>query len=388
MRLVAIPLAVLVAATVVGLILLWPGEDRASVGSLAPGEIAGATVNSVTGEGCRHLAGRGCQLARLTLTSGPEEGQESYVALPSTQFAPALQPGDQIRVSRNVVPGQPAPALDDRDMQPLAFVDFERGRALYALVGLFALLVIALARWQGVRSLIGLGVSLVIVVGWMVPSILSGHPPLASALVGGLAVMVATTALTHGVGLKSAAAILGAAATLVVIVGLGAVAVDIASITGLSSDEAEVLTSRGRSDISIQGLVLAGIVIGALGVLDDLTVSQSSTVLALRRASPTMRPRRLFREGMVVGRDHLGATVNTLVLAYAGASLPVLLVLAGQGTRFLDAVEFENVAAVIVATVVGSTGLLAAVPLTTGLAALLAARQPVRRAERVPAHVH
>jgi uncharacterized membrane protein len=374
LRLVAVPLAALVVATVAGLILLWPGEERASVGPLAPGQILGATVNEVTGEGCEQLAGRDCQLASLTLTSGPEEGRESYVALPSTQFAPALEPGDRIRVSRNVVPGQPAPALDDRGIQPLAFVDFERGQPLYALVVGFALLVVALAGWQGVRSLVGLGVSLVIVVGWMVPSILSGHSPLAAALVGGLAVMLATTALTHGVGLKSAAAILGAAATLVVIVGLGAVAVDVVRITGLSSDEAGVLGARGQGDISIQGLVLAGIVIGSLGVLDDLTVSQSSTVLALRRASPTMRARRLFREGMVVGRDHLGATVNTLVLAYAGASLPVLLVLAGQGTRFLDAVEFEQVAGVIVATVVGSIGLLAAVPLTTGLAAVLAAR--------------
>jgi uncharacterized membrane protein len=388
LRLVAVPLAALVVAIVVGLILLWPGEQRASVGPLAPGQILGATVDRVTGEGCAQLAGRDCQLASLTLTSGPEKGRESYVALPSTQFAPALEPGDRIRVSRNVVPGQPEPALDDREIQPLAFVDFERGQALYALIGGFALLVVALARWQGVRSLIGLGVSLVIVVGWMVPSILSGHSPLAAALVGGLAVMLATTALTHGVGLKSAAAILGAAATLVVIVGLGAVAVDLAQITGLSSDEAGVLGARGQGEISIQGLVLAGIVIGSLGVLDDLTVSQSSTVLALRRASPTMRARSLFREGMVVGRDHLGATVNTLVLAYAGASLPVLLVLAGQGTRFFDALEFERVAGVIVATVVGSTGLLAAVPLTTGLAAVLAAREPAGRLGREPAHVH
>jgi uncharacterized membrane protein len=388
LRLVAVPLAALVVATIAGLILLWPGEERASVGPLAPGQIVGATVVHVTGEGCEQLAGRDCQLASLTLTSGPDEGRESYVALPSTQFAPALEPGDRIRVSRNVVPGQPAPALDDREIQPLAFVDFERGQPLYVLVSVFALLVVALAGWQGVRSLIGLGVSLVIVVGWMVPSILSGHSPLAVALVGGLAVMLATTALTHGVGLKSAAAILGAAATLVVIVGLGAVAIDLARITGLSSDEAGILGVRGQGDISIQGLVLAGIVIGALGVLDDLTVSQSSTVLALRRAGPRMRARNLFREGMVVGRDHLGATVNTLVLAYAGASLPVLLVLAGQRTRFVDAIELEQVAGVIVATVVGSTGLLAAVPLTTGLAAVLAAREPVGRPARVPAHVH
>jgi uncharacterized membrane protein len=388
MRLVAVPLGLLVAATLAGLVLLWPGDERASVGPLAPGQIVGATVDSVTGSGCEHLAGRGCQLARLTITSGPEKGRQSYVALPSTDFAPALEPGDEIRVSRNVVPGQPAPALDDREVQPLAFVDFERGRPLYALVGVFALLVVALARWQGLRSLVGLGLSLVIVVGWMVPSILSGHSPVAAALVGWLAVMVATTALTHGVGLKSAAAILGAAATLVVIVGLGAVAVDAASITGLSSDEAGILGTRGQGDISIEGLVLAGIVIGALGVLDDLTVSQSSTVLALRRASPRMRAGALFREGMVVGRDHLGATVNTLVLAYAGASLPVLLVFAGQGTSFLDAVKFEQVAGVIVATVVGSTGLLAAVPLTTGLAAVLAARQPVAASERRLARAH
>jgi len=194
--------------------------------------------------------------------------------------------------------------------------------------------------------------------------------------------------LTHGLGLKTAAAMLGAAATVVLVVGLGAVAVDLANITGLSSDEAGVLGARAQSEISIQGLVLAGIVVGALGVLDDLTVSQASTVLALRRASPAMPAGRLFREAMVVGRDHLGATVNTLVLAYAGASLPVLLVLAGQGTRFLDAIEFEQVAGVIVATVVGSTGLLAAVPLTTGLAAVLAVRTQPSRTTRVRAHVH
>jgi uncharacterized membrane protein len=372
----------------VGLILLWPGEDRAGVGPIAPGQIVGATVDRVTGEGCEQFGGDGCQFASVTLTSGPEAGRASYLALPSTQFAPALKTGDRIRVARNASPDGSAPALDDRELQPLAFVDFERGRALAGLVFGFALLVVALAGWQGLRSLIGLGVGLLIVVGWMVPSILSGHAPLAVGLVGGLAVMLATTVLTHGFGLKSAAAMLGAAATVVLIVGLGAVAVDVAHITGLSSDEAGLLDARGRSEISIQGLVLAGIVIGALGVLDDLTVSQSSTVLALRRASPEMSAARLFREGMVVGRDHLGATVNTLVLAYAGSSLPVLLVLAGQGTRFLEAIEFEQVAGVIVATLVGSTGLLAAVPLTTGLAAVLASRTPADALAREPVHAH
>jgi uncharacterized membrane protein len=156
----------------------------------------------------------------------------------------------------------------------------------------------------------------------------------------------------------------------------------------MSSDEAGVIDARGQGQVSIQGLVLAGIVIASLGVLDDVTISQSSTVLALRRASPGMPAGQLFREAMVVGRDHLGATVNTLVLAYAGASLPVLLVLAGQGTGFLDAIEFEQVAGVVVATLVGSIGLLAAVPLTTALATLLAVRTPTARLARRRVHAH
>jgi uncharacterized membrane protein len=291
-------------------------------------------------------------------------------------------------VARNQGPDGQAPALDDAEQPPLSFVDFERGRSLTLLVIAFGVLVVALAGWQGLRSLVALGVSLVIVVGWMVPSILSGHSPPAAGIVGGLAVMLATSTLTHGLGLKSGAAMLGAAATVVLVVGLGAAAVDLAHITGLSSEEATVLDAGAQSEISIQGLVLAGIVIGALGVLDDLTVSQASTVLALRRASPRMPARRLFREGMAVGRDHLGATVNTLVLAYAGASLPVLLLLAGQGTALADAVELERVASVIVATVVGSTGLLAAVPLTTGLATVLATRTPAERLPHEAGHVH
>jgi uncharacterized membrane protein len=180
---------------------------------------------------------------------------------------------------------------------------------------------------------------------------------------------------------------LGAAMTLALIVLLALLAVDAARITGLSSEEATLIEARTDSGLSIQGLVLAGVVIGALGVLDDVTISQASTVLALRRTNPALRARTLFSEAMSVGRDHLGATVNTLVLAYAGASLPVLLVFYGQGTAFGDAITREAVAEEIVATLVGSIGLVAAVPLTTLLAALLATRVP---AAALPAaeHVH
>ena len=136
------------------------------------------------------------------------------------------------------------------------------------------------------------------------------------------------------------------------------------------------MLTLGQPGLSIQGLVLAGMVIGALGVLDDVTVSQASTVMALRRANPALGFRRLFGEGLTVGRDHLAATVNTLVLAYAGTALPVLLIFTDQRIGFSEAVNREPVAEQIVAGLVGSTGLIAAVPLTTALAALLATRLP------------
>jgi uncharacterized membrane protein len=137
--------------------------------------------------------------------------------------------------------------------------------------------------------------------------------------------------------------------------------------------------------LSLEGLVLAGIVVGALGVLDDVTVSQASTVLALRRANPAMTMRRLFREGLNVGRDHLSATVNTLVLAYVGAALPILLIFENQGTAFGDALNQESVAGEVIAMLVGSIGLVLAVPLTTALAAWLAGRIAI---EALPEHGH
>jgi uncharacterized membrane protein len=362
-------LTLLALAVAGGLVVMWPGETAQAPQAMA-GVVQSAEVARVSRGGCEDLAGRGCRRVDIVLRDGPDAGARTFFALPAGEFVPELARGDRVKVSRPVVDGAPARL----DRQPVAFVDFDRGRSLWVLALAFAAIVVALARWQGLRSLAGLILSLVAVVAWMVPAILAGQPPLLAALVGGLAVMLVTTALTHGLGLKSAAAMLGAAATLVLIVLLAVLAVDAAQITGLSSEEASLIQAQAGAGVSIQGLVLAGIVVGALGVLDDVTISQASTVLALRRANPSLPLRSLFGEAMTVGRDHLGATVNTLVLAYAGASLPVLLIFAEYGTGFADAVGREVVAQEIVATLVGSIGLVAAVPLTTALAALLATR--------------
>jgi len=279
--------------------------------------------------------------------------------------------GDRLRVYENQLPE--GAVIGGVRVDRYALADFERRSSLLWLTAAFAVLVVAAGRWRGLRALFGLAGSLAIVVLFVVPAILDGQSPLTVAFVGALAIMLVTIPLAHGLGPKTLAAMLGTAASLILTLTLANVFTGLTHLTGPSSDEALFLRATSR-DISIRGLLLAGMVIGALGVLDDLTVSQSSTVMALRRANPRLGFGELFRSALAVGHDHIAATVNTLVLAYAGASLPVLLIFSISDTSFADAVNNEAVAEEIVATLVGSIGLIAAVPVTTALAALLAVR--------------
>jgi uncharacterized membrane protein len=256
---------------------------------------------------------------------------------------------------------------------------------LWLAIG-FAALVIATGRWRGLRALLGLAASIAIVIVFIVQAILDGRDPLAVAIVGALAVMLATIPLAHGLGAKALAACLGTSLSLLLTAGLASTFTDLAHLSGISSEETAFLGATGIVP-SLEGLLLAGMVIAALGVLDDLTVSQASTVMALRRANPTLGVGRLAREGMAVGHDHIAATVNTLVLAYAGASLPVLLIFGVGDTPFGDALNTEAVSEQVIGTLVGSISLIAAVPLTTVLAALLARDLP-ERALREQEHAH
>jgi uncharacterized membrane protein len=389
-RAVTLVLGALALATLVGLVALWPGERKVDLGPAVAEEPVSAEVVSLSNEGCEDFAGPGCRLIEIELNGGPDEGERSSITLPGDELAPELEPGDQISVARNSVPGvDPALSqqlpIDEPAAQPYGFVDFERGSPLLILAIAFSVLVIAFARFQGLRSIVGLGISLLIVTQFLVPAILDARSPFLVALVAALAVMMATITLTHGVSLKSAAAMLGTTGSLLLTAGLALLFVELAHVTGFASEEATLLQSASGGDLSLDGLVLAGIVIGALGVLDDVTVSQASTVMALRRANPGQSLRGLYRSAVGVGRDHVAATVNTLVLAYVGASLPILLIFSNQGTSFGEAVNREAIATEIVGGLVGSIGLIAAVPLTTGLAVWLATRVPT---EELPAGAH
>ena len=253
------------------------------------------------------------------------------------------------------------------------FFDFQRETPLLLLAGLFVVAVVALGRWQGVRALVGLALTGVVVVGFMFPSILDGHDPTAVALVAAVAIAVVALYLTHGITERTTVALLGTFGALGLTAVLAAVFSSAAHFTGFGSEDAFYL-QVASTQVDIPGLVLAGIIIGSLGVLDDVTVTQVSAVWQLHQADPTAGARRLYAAAVAIGRDHIASTVNTLVLAYAGASLPLFLIYTQAGRRLADVAVGELVAVEVVRTLVGSIGLVAAVPLTTALAAVVITR--------------
>jgi len=286
--------------------------------------------------------------------------------------------GQRVRLAAIETPEQPV---------TYAVADFRRERPLALLAALFFAAVLAFGRWQGLRALIGLGLTFLLIIGFIVPAILAGRSPVAAALFGALAIMIVTLYLAHGYSRKTTAAVVGTAAALA-LTGLLAMAfVAAASITGFTSENAR-LANLTVGGLSLQGLLLAGIIIGGLGVLDDVTMAQSSTVFELHRANPRIGFAGLTRGALNVGRDHIAATVNTLFLAYAGAALPLLILFATGIDGFFEILTSEIVAVEVVRTLVGSLGLIAAVPITTALAAALVVAEPRAAHSEAPATGH
>jgi uncharacterized membrane protein len=368
----AAAVATLLLATAIGLIALWPSaQSRSGPSEAFGGRSLPAKVLSSGLARCPGPANQQCRRITVKLGSGRDKGRTSTITLGPVNTAPAISSGAHIRVSRVFAPG----AAPRSGFEPYSFVDYDRHGSLLWLAIAFGVLAVLLARWRGVLALAGVALSLLLVTKFIVPAILAGSSPLLVSLVGSLAVMFLTLGLTNGVGAQSLAAALGIGVSLLLATVLGDVYAHVAQLNGYSSELATVLR-QFTTKISLEGVVIAGMVVGALGVLADMGVSQASAVMALRRANPEYSARELYREAFAVGRDHLAATIHTLVLAYVGASLPLLLVLQSAHAGFFDAVNTQDIAEPIIATLVGSIGLIAAVPLTTGLAALLAAQVP------------
>jgi uncharacterized membrane protein len=302
------------------------------------------------------------------------EGTERTFVWGFARNAPSVGVGDQVRMRRNSDP-KAAPDPDGAWVY-YDFVEVDRRGSMLWLAIVFAVLAAALLRWRGVLAVLGLVTSVAVLLGFVVPAILAGKPALLVALVASLTVMFVTLLLTNGLGVQTMAAALGISATLLFTCGLAYLVVKFTALDGAS--DLEMLSIKaGSQALSLKGVILAGMLIGALGVLADTAVTQASAVMALRRANPRYGVRRLYSEGFTIGRDHLSATIHTLVLAYAGATLPLLLMLrAGQSTT-TDLVNGQSLAVPIVATLVGCLALMAAVPVTTGLSSVLLARLPI-----------
>jgi len=356
-------LAPLVLATVAGIILLWPSGEHPTIEGA---ERYNGTVLDV--RECQDAPNPECREATVRVDSGPDDGAEVVTAVPYGAGVPEFQAGDAV-----VMYGNQDWPIEDR----YSINDFQRAVPLALLAVLFAVAVVALSRWRGVAALAGLALSVLVLMIFILPALLEGTSPLAVAVVGASAIMMITLYLAHGFSMKTSVALIGTVVSLSLTGLLGYVFTYFANFVGLVDENVSHL--GGVADaIDLRGLLLAGLVIGALGVLDDVTVSQASTVWELARANPQAGRRYLVGAGLRVGRDHVAATVNTLVLAYAGASLPLLLLFTVADRPVLDIVTMEVVAQEVVRALVGSIGIVAAVPVTTALAALTVRERTVR----------
>jgi uncharacterized membrane protein len=365
-RQLLVVVGVIVTITLAGLVALWPAADALPDTGRPAEDLVAATVTGVEFDDRPADAVTGVSGAfafvTVELLEGPDAGAAPTLEVNLDGY-PDFGAGDQVAL-----------AVSEVDGQTTYFIaDFQRLPTLALLVGLFIAAVLVVGRWRGLRSLLGLGASLLIIVRFVVPAILAGASPPLVALVGALAVMVLTLYLAHGVNEMTTAAIVGTTGALVLTVGLGSWFIEAGAITGFASEDA-TLARFAVEGLDLQGLVLAGLIIAALGVLDDVTISQASTVFALHRTDATLPFRALFTRAMTVGRDHIASVVNTLFLAYAGASLALFVLFYTGGLATREIVNSEVLAVEIIKTVVGSIGLVAAVPLTTALAAAVALR--------------
>ncbi len=354
-------------ATLVGVVLLWPTGGLPPTTSSTQQPVRAEVVTSTASE-CSPGSGDGaaCASVVVRMADGPLPGQNLTQIVPVEPGSPRFAVGDRVVLGWSG--GDPA------DPGSFQIVDFQRGPPLLWLAVAFAAAVLLLGRWRGLAALVALGLSFVVLLVFVLPSILAGHDPLAVAVVGSCLIMFVVLYLTHGPSARTSTAVLGTLLSLALIGGLGAVFSAMAELTGLDDQTANLIATLG-TPVDARGLLLAGIIIGALGVLDDVTVTQTSAVWELHRADPRMGPAALFAAAMRIGRDHVASAVNTLVLAYAGASLPLLLLFTLSGRALGEVVTAQDVATEVVRTLVGSIGLVASVPITTGLAALVASRE-------------
>ncbi|MCP8998862.1 YibE/F family protein [Pseudarthrobacter sp. RMG13] len=390
---VLVPLTLL---TLAGMAMLWPSGSKDGISlanpySAAPGvTFDTGKVQSVVEESCTQgstapgqspdtsgqpaPAGSDCMFA---FTEPDRGGSPVKVVInPDVAQSHGVKPGDQIRYlnlsnALGATASQGSPAY--------IFVDFVRTLPIVILALLYALVVIAVARWRGLRALLGLVGAYFVLASFMLPGLVEGKPPLLLALVGSTVIMIGVLYFAHGFSARTSTALLGTMFGLAITALLAAWATDAANLAGVGSHDATTLINTS-ANISISGVILCGLIISGLGVLNDVTITQSSAVWELYELAPGTSARKLFTSAMRIGRDHIASTVYTIAFAYAGAALPILIIVMLYDRPLGDTLTSAELSEEVIRTLVGSIGLVLAIPVTTLIAVLVVKATGIRTA--------
>jgi len=361
-------LGVVAAAAVAGIVAMWPSHS--AVEQLRGSETLIATNSTFVSATVDTLTSKG---ATVTLTSGPEKSQRTSVDLPPPVIESGIGHGTELKLTRTE-PGSGAPVY--------AFFGVERGTSLWILVAIFVVVLLLIGGLRGLMALAGLLVSGLAIWYFLLPALLTGHNAPLVAMCGATVILIVVLYTTHGFRAPTTAALAGTILGAAVTVAIGQIAISGSHLTGVTGDEGGIL-STSAPHLDFQEVLVAATLVAALGVLNDVTITQSSAVWELRSAAPEMSRLQLWRSAMRIGRDHIASTVYTIVFAYVGAALMVLMVLELFDQTWVGFMGTEPLVEEVVRTLVGSIGLVLAVPITTVFAVLVAQPAPADEAELV-----
>lgn len=375
-------LLVLAVVTLAGMIWLWPTKAQMSTGIHHVEQAEGVTQTSAIIRGIE----RGCEeqfdptvgkLACITLTvdveSGPDAGSGQRIEVSGPPSQAGLKAGDRVEVSRIQTPDGPLYSYQGIDRTPVFIV----------LAVLFVIAVVAVARWKGLLAIAGLVVAGWVLFAFIIPGLLLGKPGVLVALVGSTAIMFVVLYVAHGISIRTSTALAGTLIGLAVTAGLGAASVHFARLTGFAEENEWDLLNLAPG-LNFRDLLIAAIIIGGIGVLNDTTITQASAVFELRAAAPEMRRRDIFASGMRIGRDHIASTIYTIVFAYAGSALVVTMLVYLTSGSLITLLNLELFASEIVRTLGSAIGLILSVPITTAIAALTVGPAATARRDDAP----
>jgi uncharacterized membrane protein len=362
-RILLVGLALAALATIAGLVALWPSDDRPASPYAAEGVTYPRAQVLAMGEPCPVVTPgtfedypEACDQVTVRLLD--DQDVEETVQVPPGTVSGALDVGDRALLA----------AIPQDGGTRYAWVGVDRTTPIAVMAGAFVLIVGLIARLRGLLALLGLVLAGGVVVYFMLPALLTGESGMLVALVGSSTIMFMVLYLAHGVSVRTSTALAGTLFGLLVTAGLGLLAIDAARLTGLG-DESALQLRLQATELDFRGLLTCAVIVAGLGVLNDVTITQSSAVWELRDAAPAMSRARIFSSGMRIGRDHIASTIYTIVFAYAGTALAALLLIALYDRPLLDVLSDEIIAEEIMRTLASAIGLVLAVPVTTAIAA-------------------